>query len=102
MKNTSIVTIYDTKNNMAPLDCHRVDAREFLGHKSGRWVSNPDTKSKEANDAKPLETKEDSGKAMQLKETDFKALQAMAAKANIPDYQKMNKAALVAALEAAQ
>jgi len=102
MKNDSIVTIYDTKNNMASMDCHRIDAREFLGHPSKRWVSSPVTKSKEIGDAKPLETKEDSGKAIQLKGTDFKALQAMAAKAGIPDYQKMNKAALVTALEAVQ
>jgi len=93
---TGIVTIYDLENDSAPLQCHRIDAKEFLA--TSRWSTSPGEKKQ--GDAKPLESKEDSGAAIQLKEMDFKALRAMANKANIADYMKMDKAALVAALEA--
>jgi len=93
---SGIVTIYDLENEGAPLQCHRIDAKEFLA--TPRWSTSPGEKKQ--GDAKPLESKEDSGKAIQLKSMDFKALRAMASKAGIVDYIKMDKAALVDALEA--
>jgi hypothetical protein len=98
VKDTRIVTIYDLENGGKPLQAHRIDAMEFLKHP--RWSTSPE--GNKAKDLQPLEVKEDSGKAMQLKEMDFKTLQAMANKAGIPAYGKMNKAALVAALENTQ
>lgn len=95
-QDSGIVTIYDLENGGEPLQCHRIDAKEFL--QSPRWSTSPE--GKEKGDAPVFETEEDSGKAILLKANDFKTLRAMAEKANIPDYIKMNKAALVAALEA--
>jgi hypothetical protein len=93
---SGIVTIYDLENNGSPLQCHRIDAKEFLANP--RWSTSPGEKKQ--GDAKPLETKDDNGTAMQLKSMDFKALRAMASKTGIADYIKMDKAALVEALEA--
>jgi hypothetical protein len=95
---TGIVTIYDMKNKGAPLECHRTDAREFLGHSSGRWSASPESKKKTVNDAKPLDVGDDSGKAMQLKAETNKALVTMAQKAGIPDCERMKKVELVDAL----
>lgn len=96
MKDTGIVTIYDLENGGKALVCHRIDAKEFLA--TSRWSTSPEVLKK--GDAEEMEVETDSGAAMQLKGTDFKALRTMAGKANIPDYMKMDKAALVAALEA--
>jgi hypothetical protein len=93
---TGIVTIYDMKNGGAPLTAHRIDAKEFLAHPSGRWATSPDG-GKETSKGK--ETGEDTGEAMRLKSMSFKALQAMADKAGISKYASMSKADLVAALE---
>ena len=95
---TGIVTIYDMKNGGVPLQCHRTDAREFLGHPSGRWSASPKGKKKAIGDAKPLDVGGDSGKAMQLKAETNKALVTMAQKAGIPDCERMKKAELVEAL----
>jgi Holliday junction resolvase len=97
-KDSSVVTIYDLKNGGKPLTAHKIDALEFLAHPSGRWSTSPDVVATE--NAKELDVKEDSGKTIQLKATDFKTLRAMAQKANIPDYLKMKKDELVIALEA--
>jgi hypothetical protein len=94
----SIVTIYDLKNGGTPLITHAIDAKEFLSHPSGRWSTSPDILNTE--NSAPLETKEDSGETTQLKLMSLRVLQAMADKAGIPDYKKLNKADLVAALEA--
>lgn len=95
---SSIVTIYDLKNGGKPLTTHKIDAVEFLKHPSGRWSTSPDKITLENHEE--LEITEDSGETIKLKATDFKSLRAMAGKANIPDYMKMKKAELVAALEA--
>ena len=94
---TSIVTIYDTKNKFKPLTCHRIDAREFLAHPK-RWSTSPDGKSSAIGDAKGNKTPEDTGEAMKLKAMSFKALQGMAEKAAIPDYERLEKPDLVKAL----
>jgi len=90
---TGIVTIYDLENDGKPLTCHKIDAREFL--KFPRWSATPT-----AGVTEPAADKDDSGQAMRLKEMSFKALQAMADKVGVVDYQKMSKAELVAALDA--
>lgn len=95
---TGIVTIYDIKNGGAPLQCHQIDAREALGHPSGRWSASPEGKKKTVGDAEPLDVGGDSGKAMQLKAETNKALVTMAQKAGIPDCERMKKAELVNAL----
>lgn len=95
---TGIVTIYDMENKGAPLQCHRTDAREFLGHPSGRWSASPEGKKKTVGDAKPLDVGGDIGKAMQLKAETNKALVTMAQKAGVPDCEHMKKAELVDAL----
>ena len=95
---TGIVTIYDMENEGAPLQCHRTDAREFLGHPSGRWSASPESKKNTVGDAKPLDVGGDSGKAMQLKAMHYKALGVMAIKANIRGAEHMKKAELVEAL----
>lgn len=95
---TGIVTIYDMKNEGAPLKCHRIDARDALGHPSGRWSASPKGKKNTVGDAKPLDVGGDSGKAMQLKAETNKALVTMAQKAGIPDCERMKKAELVDAL----
>lgn len=94
---TGIVTIYDTKNGGAPLQCHAIDAQEFLKHPSGRWSASQDSPKQSVKDAPPLEIKTDDGKAMQLKAQSFKALQAEAKKAGI-DITGKKKAELVEAL----
>lgn len=93
---TGIVTIYDLENDGAPLTTHRIDAREFLAHPSGRWSTSPDGGNKDTDRGK--ETGEDTGEAMRLKRMTFKALQAMADKAGISGYAGMSKADLVVAL----
>ena len=95
---TGIVTIYDMENEGAPLQCHRIDAREFLGHPSGRWSASPEGKKEAIGDAQPLDVGGDSGKAMQLKAETNKALLVMCQKAGIPDCENMKKAELVEAL----
>ena len=39
MKDANIVTIYDLENKGAPLECHRIDANEFL--RFPRWSATP-------------------------------------------------------------
>lgn len=39
MKDASIVTIYDLENGGKPLECHRIDANEFL--RFPRWSLTP-------------------------------------------------------------
>lgn len=95
---TGIVIIYDMENGGASLQCHRTDAREFLGHPSGRWSASPEGKKKTVGDAKPLDVGGDSGKAMQLKAETNKALVAMCQKAGVPGCERMNKVELVEAL----
>lgn len=95
---TGIVTIYDMKNGGAPLQCHRTDAKEFLGHPSGRWSAHPEGKKKTIGDAKPLDVEDDSGKAMQLKAETNKALVVMCQKAGISNCENMKKSELVDAL----
>lgn len=95
---TGIVTIYDMENGGVPLQCHRIDAREFLGHPSGRWSASPEGKKKTVGDAEPLDVGGDSGKAMQLKAETNKALVVMAQKARIPNCERMKKVELVDAL----
>ena len=95
---TGIVTIYDMKNGGAPFKCHRIDAREALGHPSGRWSASPESEKNTVGDAKPLDVGGDSGKAMQLKAETNKALMTMCQKAGIPDCEKMKKLELVDAL----
>ena len=90
-----IVTIYDMENKGAPLQCHRVDAKEFLGHSSGRWSAAPEGKKNVVGDAEPLDVGDDSGKAMQLKAETNKALVVMCKKAGIPNCERMSKAELV-------
>lgn len=92
---TGIVTIYDLENGGAPLTTHRIDAKEFLAHPSGRWSTSPDGGKDKATGK---ETGEDTGEAMRLKSMTFKALQAMADKAGILGYASMSKADLVVAL----
>ena len=95
---TGIVTIYDMENDFAPLVCHRTDAQQFLGHSAKRWSASPDKKSTGIGPDEGAETGEDTGEAMRLKAMDIKALKGLAEKKMIPDYQKMGKPALVAAL----
>lgn len=95
MKNTGIVTIYDLKNNGAPLVCHATDANEFLRH--DRWSTSPDVAKR--GDAAEMETAEDNGEAMRLKGMTYKALQGLARKAGIEGYQAMSRAELVEALK---
>lgn len=95
---TGIVTIYDMENKGTSLKCHRVDAREFLGHPSGRWSASPESKKKAIGDAEPLDVGGDSGKAMQLKAETNKALVVMCQKAGISDCENMKKSELVDAL----
>ena len=95
-ENSGIVFIYDTENDNAKLKCYLIDAKEFL--KSPRWSASPDSKNDAVADAKPLETNEDSGKAMQLKGESKKTLQLMAEKAWIVGWKGMNKSELVYAL----
>lgn len=92
---TGIVTIYDMENEGAPLQCHRIDAREALGHPSGRWSASPESKKNTVGDAKPLDVGSDSGKAMQFKAETNKALITMAQKAGISGCERMKKAELV-------
>jgi len=92
---SGIVIIYDMENEGAPLTCHRIDAKEFLTFP--RWSASPDGKKGAIGDAKSLDTGDDSGKAMQLKAENYKALQAMAKKAGINSVG-MKKAELVDAL----
>jgi len=99
---TGIVTIYDMENGGKPLTTHRVDAREFLAHPSGRWSASFDEKKEAVGDAEPIETGEDSGEAMRLKGMNFKALKAMAEKAVIPNWEKLSKPELVEALLAVE
>lgn len=96
MKNDSVVTIYDLKNNGKPLECHRADAREFL--KLSRWSTSPEVKKDEGAQGK--EINQDNGQTILLKSMSLAALKSTAEKAGVPGYQKMNKADLVAALEA--
>jgi len=94
MKDSSIATIYDMKNGGTPLDCHQIDAKEFLQHP--RWSLTP------PEDVEPpAEVKDDSGQTMLLKEMTLKALQGMANKAGIDwrTIRKMDKATLITALE---
>lgn len=97
---TGIVIIYDLQNEGKPLTTHRVDAREFLSHPSGRWSTSPVEKKAAIGDAEGKETNDDNGEAMRLKEMNFKTLQGMANKAGFGwrEIRKMNKAALVDAL----
>lgn len=95
---TGIVMIYDMENEGAPLQCHRIDAREFLGHPSGRWSASLESKKNTVGDAESLDMGDDSGKAMQLKAETNKALVVMCQKAGIQDCERMNKAELVEAL----
>lgn len=95
---TGIVTIYDMKNGGAPLQCHRIDAREFLGHPSGQWSASLKVKKNTVGDADALKIEDDSGKAMQLKAETNKALVVMCQKTGVPDCERMNKAELVEAL----
>jgi hypothetical protein len=95
---TGIVTIYDMENGGAPLQCHQIDAREFLGHSSGQWSASSESKKNTVGDAKPLDVGGDSGKAMQLKAETNKALVTMAQKAGVLDCERMKKAELVDAL----
>jgi len=95
---TGIVTIYDLKNKGKSLTCHRIDAREFLAHKSGRWSISPDGKKTAIKDAEGTETDEDTGAAMRLKAMTEKALRAMAGKELIQGCDKMNRSQLVEAL----
>jgi len=95
---TGIVTIYDLENGGAPLTTHRVDAREFLAHPSGRWSASPVEKKVAVRDAEPETTNDDTGEAMRLKSMHYKPLQAMAAKAGISGAESMKKAELVEAL----
>ena len=85
---TGIVTIYDMKNGGAPFKCHRIDAREALGHPSGRWSASPEGKKKTVGDAEPLDVGGDSGKAMKLKAETNKALVVMCQKEGIPDLRQ--------------
>ena len=95
---TGIVTIYDTKKDMKPLECHRIDAKDFLTHKSGRWVASPDGKSKVVDPGAGKETENDTGEAMRIKSLSFNALKAEAKKANIEGYGQMKKVELIDAL----
>ena len=95
---TGIVTIYDLTNNGAPLTTHRADAKEFLSHPLGRWSTSPTKKEDSVLGAKGKKTKEDSGEAMRLKSMKNKELQAMAAKAQIPNWESMKKDEIVVAL----
>lgn len=98
-KDTGIVTIYDTKNDGKPLKCHRIDAKEFLAHKSGRWSTSPDKKETAIGDAEGEESGEDTGGAMRLKAMDMKSLKGLAARSPVPEgWEKLNKADLVDAL----
>lgn len=107
---SGIVTIYDLENNGNPLQCHRIDAKQFL--KSPRWSATPYAEIKGEVGERPDNPElgmcvdpqgldpiqGDTGETMRLKEMSFKALQAMASKAGIPDYQNMKKGELVEAL----
>lgn len=95
---TGIVTIYDMKNDGKPLKCHRIDAKEFLAHESGRWSASPDRMESVINHASGEKTGEDTGEAMRLKSMTKKSLQGLAEKASIEEWDKMNKAELVDAL----
>ena len=95
---TGIVTIYDIKNNMAPLSCHRIDARDFLAHPSGRWSASKDAKTSGIVGSEGMETEEDGGEAMRLKSMNFKALQGLAEKSGVEGRHRMKKADLVDAL----
>jgi len=95
---TGIVTIYDMRNGGKPFTAHRVDAREFLSHPSGRWAVSPDGKKNAIRDAEVKVSEDDTGEAMRLKAMPYKAIKAMAVKAGIPGYNKMKRAELVEAL----
>ena len=97
-KDSGIVTIYDMQNEGKPLTCHRIDAREFLAHPSGRWSASPEIKKNTVGDTEALELGADDGKAMQLKSMQYKALASIAIKAKIHGAEHMKKAELVEAL----
>jgi len=89
IKDTGLVTIYDTKNDGKPLQCFLTDAREFLEHPSGRWSADPSGIKKAVDDSNVQgDETGDSGEAMRLKGMDYKALQSLAIKHGIPANQK--------------
>jgi len=93
---SGIVTIYDTENNGAPLQCHRIDAKEFLSNP--RWSVSPKVKKNAVGDAESLDIGEDSGRAMQLKSETNKALVTMCKKAGVENCDGMKKTEMVEAL----
>lgn len=96
---TGIVTIYDLKNEGKPLKCHRIDAKEFLAHISGRWSASPDRKESVIDNASGEETGEDTGAAMRLKAMNLRSLKGLAERSPIPEgWEKLNKADLIDAL----
>lgn len=97
---SGIVTIYDRKNENKPLVCHRIDAKVFLEHKSGRWSADPNAKSIKLKDAKGIEVKSDSGATMILKEMTLKQLQGYANQKKIEGWESMDRAKLAEAIEA--
>jgi hypothetical protein len=97
---TGIVKIYDMENDGKPLTCHRIDAREFLAHPSGRWSASPDRKNENIKDVKTLETPSDSPTKMKYGEMTVRQLHPIARDKNIKGWSNMNKADLVEALTA--
>ena len=95
---TGIVTIYDLLNGGAPLTAHRIDAKELLSHPSGRWSTSPITTEPGLSSTAGQVSDDDTGEAMRIKSLNYKTLQAMAAKAGIPNSFKMKKIDLVDAL----
>lgn len=95
---TGIIKIYDLDNDGAPLMCHKIDAREFLAHPSGRWSASPKEHKNSVATSDGTETGEDSGQAIRLKNLHYKTLQSMAEKAGIDGAGSMKKAELVDAL----
>jgi len=95
---TGIIKIYDLLNGGEPLTCHRIDARSFLAHPSGRWSASPKAVEKSVAPSSGAETGEDTGEEMRLKAMHFKTLQAAAKKEGIPGAESMDRAGLVNAM----
>ena len=97
-RETGYITIYDRKNKNKPLVCHKIDAREFLAHKSKRWSTSPDKHKVSFSDKEGKEVDSDDGEAMRLKAMELKPLRALAWKEGVEDVEDMSRAKLVEAL----
>lgn len=107
IRDSGFVIVYDMKNQGKPVTMHRIDAKEALAHKAGRWAVSPDgeamSKAQGVGGAtQPDGIVPDDGETMRLKATPYKTLQVMAGEAGIENWKDMSKADLVQALTASK